>query len=134
MDRSGGSPCFMSRGVHASSPATLDRSPLSTHLAGAKPVVRAALRARDADGRWSETADSICRGRTTVVVSGRGVTFCAQICGQDVRKSTRLACSVIKLEGCVMRRFKYLVMFRTKSALILLRPSRGSPQRVQTLT
>ena len=63
-----------------------DRSPLSAHLAGARPVIRAALRARDADGRWSDTADSVCRGRTAIVVSGQRTSvaprFAVRTCSQ----------------------------------------------------
>ena len=48
-----------------------DPSPISTHLAAAKPAVKAALRARDAEGSWSDTADSGCRGRTQVTIRGQ---------------------------------------------------------------
>ena len=47
-----------------------DSSRVSKHLALSRPVIRAALKARDADAKWVSQGDSVRRGRLAVIVSG----------------------------------------------------------------
>ncbi len=61
-----------------------DSSAMTRHVAMVRPIVRASSRARDADGKWTRTCDSLGRGRLAVELGGTRHTMEPRLCVKAV--------------------------------------------------
>tara|TARA_B100002051_G_C16740225_1_gene643806 strand:+ start:1859 stop:2587 length:729 start_codon:yes stop_codon:yes gene_type:complete len=89
MARSTGGPICMVRYAVAPGRTTMllgretdpvDRAPMTSHLGAVKPLVKAAAKVRDADGRWADTCGGIGRGRLAVDVGGARHVMAPRFC------------------------------------------------------
>lgn len=61
-----------------------DVSAITRHVGMVKPIVRASAKARDADGRWTRSCDSVGRGRLAIELGGTRHNMEPRICVRGV--------------------------------------------------